>query len=229
MFAVAVVLSMCAQSVGAQETAPGDLAPDTRGQGADSVGMEILNDTDAGLSELFVSPAHRYTWGPNVLLSYGAILQPGTGVEVMVRQGEAYDIYAVDKLGREYSIRNAYAGRWNPIEINESYREEAQPDGAVDPDLGYLVVNNHTGYALHHLYSSPSYAASWAEGEHLLPEAQIIDAGERFFARFDVTRWGTMVFDLVAEDEDGDFYVLRRINLRNEYEITINLNHIRFY
>ena len=210
-----VVMALSAQGLVAQEDGASEVA--------------IVNGTDVSFSELYVSAAHRYTWGPNVLAGFASGLPPGAAVEVEVRPGSTYDIYAVDEAGGEYALWNVTARVDLPMEITDAHREDPAVHGAVDPDLGYLLVHNQTGYALHHVYSSPSYAASWSEGEHLLSDDRIIDPGERFLAWFDVARWGTMVFDLAAEDEDGDIYVLRRINLRNEYEITINLNHIRFY
>lgn len=189
--------------------------------------LSVRNSTGGVLSELHISRSSLHTWGPNRLAT--GPLGPGEERIIDLDGPGHYDLYARDDRGRVYHIWDIAVVEDTLVEVKPTAADQAVGRRGVNPRLAYLYVNNRTGYDLYYLYASPAYADTWADGEHLLAPQEIIPRGASRRVHIDVERWGTMVFDFVAEDEDGDTYVLRRVDLEREYEIILSLDHIRFY
>lgn len=86
---------------------------------------------------------------------------------------------------------------------------------------GYVIVTNDTGYDIYFLYISHENAEDW--GEDVLASDQILSDGESF--RYDVAKAPTAVFDIMAEDEDGDSYTRWGVDIEFE-DVTFTLEDL---
>ena len=85
---------------------------------------------------------------------------------------------------------------------------------------GYVEVTNDTGYDIHYLYVSPAHAGDWEEDvldEDILPDGKTV--------RVSVRKAKGSVYDIRAEDEDGDTYTLWDVDIAKR-DVTFTLDDI---
>ncbi|MEH6565219.1 MAG: hypothetical protein V7756_07860 [Halopseudomonas sp.] len=73
---------------------------------------------------------------------------------------------------------------------------------------GYVEVTNRTGYDIHYLYVSPAKAGDWEED---VLDQDILSNGQT--VRVTVRQAAGSVYDIRAEDEDGDTYTLWNVDI----------------
>ena len=82
---------------------------------------------------------------------------------------------------------------------------------------GYVEVTNDTGYTIYFLYVSHGKSKSWEEDvldEDILRDGQTV--------RVTVEGAKSEIFDIRAEDEDGDTYTLWNVDI-SEIDVTFTL------
>ncbi|GAA3562781.1 MULTISPECIES: hypothetical protein [Marinobacter] len=85
---------------------------------------------------------------------------------------------------------------------------------------GYVDVTNNTGYDIYYLYVSHAKRKSW--GEDKLGEDVLLNGDT---VRIDVRNEKTSVFDIRAEDEDGDTYTIWDLDIEH-YDLELTLDHL---
>jgi len=80
---------------------------------------------------------------------------------------------------------------------------------------GYITIYNRTGYDIYFLYVSHEGSDSW---ENDVLEDEILYDGESFY--LELNGYKTPVFDIMAEDEDGDTYTF--------WNLDVELNNFAF-
>ena len=89
---------------------------------------------------------------------------------------------------------------------------------ALFAEDGYVIVYNRTGYDIYEMYVSHGTADDWEDdvlGEYILKDDE----------SFEVTLDGykTLVFDVMAVDEDGDTYYFWNLDAAlNDFSLTID-------
>lgn len=85
---------------------------------------------------------------------------------------------------------------------------------------GYVEVTNDTGYDIYFLYISPGKAKTWEEdvlGEDILKTGQTV--------RVTVSGAKSGIFDIRAQDEDGDTYTLWDVDIAAR-DVTFTLSDL---
>lgn len=73
---------------------------------------------------------------------------------------------------------------------------------------GYIVVTNNTGFDIYYLYVSHEDSEDWEDdvlGDDILAYGDEI--------QIDVTGYDSSIFDVSAEDEDGDSYTVWGVDI----------------
>ncbi len=76
---------------------------------------------------------------------------------------------------------------------------------------GYVDVTNNTGYDIYYLYVSNARSDSWEEdvlGEDILEDGETV--------RVTVRKQKSSIFDIRAEDEDGDTYTIWEMDIAKD-------------
>lgn len=84
----------------------------------------------------------------------------------------------------------------------------------------YVNVTNKTGHDIYFLYISDVGDNEW--GEDIL-DVDVLESGDT--VRVNITGYNNPKFDIQAEDEDGDTYTLKNINV-NKYDVVFTLNDL---
>ena len=85
---------------------------------------------------------------------------------------------------------------------------------------GYVEVTNDTGFTIYFLYVSPGKAKTWEEDvldEDILKDGQTV--------RITVKGAKSEIFDVRAEDEDGDTYTLWNVDIPTR-DVTFTLDDL---
>ena len=85
---------------------------------------------------------------------------------------------------------------------------------------GYIEVTNDTGYDIYFLYISHEDSPTWEED---VLGADILEYGET--VRVDVTGYPSSIFDVRAEDEDGDTYTIWGVDIAL-YDLVLTLDDL---
>lgn len=91
---------------------------------------------------------------------------------------------------------------------------------AVNAFDGYIEVTNDTGYDIYYLYISHEDSENWEED---VLEDDILENGDS--VRVTVTGYDSAIFDVRAEDEDGDTYTVYGRNVKKS-DLTLTLSHL---
>ena len=83
-------------------------------------------------------------------------------------------------------------------------------------NLPSIRIVNNTGYSIYSLYVSPSDSDLW--GDDLLEE-DILENGQTFTYRLPKPLNEKNVYDIGAEDEDGDVYFKWKVTINNNARI----------
>lgn len=84
----------------------------------------------------------------------------------------------------------------------------------------YVKVTNKTGFDIYHLYVSDVGSDEW--GEDVL-DVDVLEDGDT--VQVDIKGYSNPKFDVQAEDEDGDTYTIRNINV-NKYDIVFTIDNV---
>lgn len=84
----------------------------------------------------------------------------------------------------------------------------------------YIKITNKTGFDIYHLYVSDVGSNEW--GEDVL-DVDVLENNET--VQVNITGYSNPKFDVQAEDEEGDTYTIRNINVK-KYDIVFTLNDI---
>jgi hypothetical protein len=84
------------------------------------------------------------------------------------------------------------------------------------------IVNN-TGYTIYELYVSPSESDEW--GEDILGET-VLENGNSFTIQLPSPLNQVSVYDIGAEDEDGDAYIKWELTVTNNARIVFTLEDL---
>ena len=91
------------------------------------------------------------------------------------------------------------------------------PTAAFD---GYVDITNNTGYDIYYLYVSHAKRDTWGQdwlGNDILPDGDTI--------RVTVQKERSSVFDIRAEDEDGDTYTVWDLDIA-VHDLVLTLDHL---
>lgn len=152
--------------------------------------------------------------------------------EALLRTGDPQA--AIDKL-YQYISATGTTGTYyrdalalvNEAEATLAAQQAAQAievenlDNGTDGDFsGHLEVSNRTGYDIYYLYVGHNDDPNW--GEDWLGN-DILRDGDSF--RVELDGYPSSLFDVKAEDEDGDTYTLFEIDVRNS-DLTLTLSDL---
>lgn len=82
----------------------------------------------------------------------------------------------------------------------------------------YIKVTNKTGYDIYHLYVSDVGSDEWEED---VLDVDVLASGDT--VTINLSGYTNPKFDVQAEDEDGDTYTVRNINVK-KYDIVFTLD-----
>ncbi|SDW07133.1 hypothetical protein [Marinobacter mobilis] len=85
---------------------------------------------------------------------------------------------------------------------------------------GYVEVTNNTGYDIYYLYVSNEHSDEWEEdvlGDDILADGETV--------RVTVRKQKSSVFDIRAEDEDGDTYTIWDLDIARR-DLVLTLDHL---
>jgi hypothetical protein len=82
----------------------------------------------------------------------------------------------------------------------------------------YIEVTNKTGYDIYHLYVSSVNSEEWEED--VLDQDVLLDGDK---VKVNVTGYNSPYFDIRAEDEEGDTFTLRNVNIK-KYDVVFTLD-----
>lgn len=84
----------------------------------------------------------------------------------------------------------------------------------------YVKVTNNTGYDIYHLYVSDVGSDEW--GEDVL-DIDVLETGQT--VRVNISGYSNPKFDVQAEDEEGDTYTIKNINVK-KYDLVFTLDDV---
>jgi len=90
-------------------------------------------------------------------------------------------------------------------------------------NLPSVRIVNNTGYAIYHVFVSPSSLDEW--GNELLGE-DILEDGETFTVRLPQPLSADNVYDFGISDEDGDVYYKWEVTVTNNVRIVFTLDDL---
>ena len=91
--------------------------------------------------------------------------------------------------------------------------------GAYAGDMTLKVTNN-TGYDIYHLYVSEAASDEW--GDDVL-DVDVLEDGD--VVKVNISGYSSPKFDVQAEDEDGDTYTIKNVNVK-KYDLVFTLDHL---
>lgn len=192
---------------------------------ADATYVTIANETGKTVYELYASPVQGRAWGRDLLGD--DVLRTGESVEVRIKAAGRFDIMAIDEDQRRYYLANEALGPGRSVRLSEAHRYDGR-DLPPQTDFGWVTVQNDTGFAVHYIYVSPAYAASWEEGEQVLPDDRILGDGEQYLVEIDLEKYRTTVYDFLLIDEDRDQYARWDVDLEEVAALRFTLENIQW-
>jgi hypothetical protein len=186
LFALPVLFMAC----GGGEPADNDTDRDTD---EEVIEVTIINGLESwNIQEIKVDPSDG-PWGDNRLED---ILEPGDEIVIELDEADTYDIMITDEDGDTYTM-------WL-VDIDEDgYEWEVtleDLDWATE-DVTITIENGLGSWDIWYVYGCTSDADDWGE-DHL--GSEILAPGETVSFTVQSGDW----YDFLAEDEDGDTYVI---------------------
>lgn len=178
--------------------------------------VEVTNNTGYDIYYLYVSPAKSDSWEEDVLGD--DILADGETVRVNVRKQKSsvFDIRAEDEDGDTYTVWELDIATEDLV-LTLDHLDASNGQGDFD---GYVDVTNKTGYAIYYLYVSNEDSSDWEEdvlGDDVLANGETV--------RVSVNNQNSSVFDIRAEDEDGDTYTIWDLDI-SVHDLTLTLDDL---
>lgn len=178
--------------------------------------VEVTNNTGYDIYYLYVSNASSDSWEEDVLGD--DILEHGETVRVNVRKQKSsvFDIRAEDEDGDTYTLWEVDIAKEDLV-LTLDHLDAGNDQGDFD---GYIDVTNNTGYDIYYLYVSNEESSDWEEdvlGDAILANGETV--------RVTVNNQDSSVFDIRAEDEDGDTYTIWEMDIATE-DLVLTLDHL---
>ncbi|SFL83158.1 hypothetical protein [Marinobacter zhejiangensis] len=176
--------------------------------------IEVTNNTGYDIYYLYVSNEERGDWEEDVLGD--DILEDGETIRVNVRKqpSSVFDIRAEDEDGDTYTVWSLDIAKRDLV-LTLDNLDSGDSQGDFD---GYVNVTNNTGYDIYYLYVSNENRSDWEED--VLGD-DILSVGETI--RVTVRDQDSSVFDIRAEDEDGDTYTIWGLDIsRRDLVLTLD-------
>jgi hypothetical protein len=172
----------------------------------------VTNNTGYDIWYLYVSHEDSDSWEEDVLGS--EILYDGESfrVDLTGYPSPVFDIHAEDEDGDTYTV-------WG-VNVDKRDVEITLADLDTGSFSGYVDVTNDTGYDIWYLYVSHSDSDSWEED---VLGSEILYDGETY--RVNLNGYPSSIFDIHAEDEDGDTYTVWGVDVYYE-DVTLTLKDL---
>ncbi|SDW07340.1 hypothetical protein [Marinobacter mobilis] len=177
--------------------------------------VEVTNNTGYDIYYLYVSNEERDDWEEDVLGD--DVLMDGDTIRVNLRKqpSPVFDIRAEDEDGDTYTVWGLNVAKRDLVLTLDHLDSANEPSGDFD---GYVEVTNNTGYDIYYLYVSNEERDDWGEdvlGDDILTDGETV--------RVTVRDEASSVFDIRAEDEDGDTYTIWDLDIsRRDLELTLD-------
>ena len=186
LFAVSVLFMACGAGEPAEDT--GD-----RDNDAGTIEVVIVNGLeDWDIEEIMIDPSDG-PWGENRL---DETLEPGDEVTIVLDEENTYDIMVTDEDGDTYTM-------WL-VDIDEDGFEWEVTLEDLDwatEEVTITVENGLGSWDIWYLYGCTSEAEDWGEDKL---GSEVLAPGESATFTVQSGDW----YDFLAEDEDGDTYVI---------------------
>ena len=178
--------------------------------------IDIKNETGYDVYYVYVSPGNSDSWEEDVLGD--DILVDGEEVRITLEgyKSSIFDVRLVDEDEDTYT----FYGIDVALEDLTVTLDDMDVDSDSDGFEGYVEVTNDTGYDIYYLYVSHDDSASWEED--VLGD-DILESGETI--RVDVSGYPDSIFDIKAEDEDGDTYTRYNVDIAAQ-DLTLTLDDL---
>ncbi|MDX1757222.1 MAG: hypothetical protein R3175_14290 [Marinobacter sp.] len=178
--------------------------------------VDVTNNTGYDIYYLYVSNARSDSWEEDVLGD--DILEDGETVRVKVHKQKTsvFDIRAEDEDGDTYTVWELDIATEDLV-LTLDHLDAGNDQGDFD---GYVDVTNNTGYDIFYLYVSNEESSDWEEdvlGDDILANGETV--------RVTVNNQDSSVFDIRAEDEDGDTYTIWDLDIATE-DLVLTLDHL---
>ncbi|PIE53079.1 hypothetical protein CSA37_02990 [Candidatus Fermentibacteria bacterium] len=158
------------------------------------------------IEEILVDPSDG-PWTDNRIED---ILKPGDRVTIELEEEDTYDIKIIDEDGDTYTV-------WL-VDIGEDGYEWEVTLADMDAEgeqVEVTVTNDLDSWSIWYLYASPSTSDEW--GEDRLG-SEILEPGESVTFTISSGTW----YDFLAEDEDGDAYLLTEEYIDGDFEWNVS-------
>jgi hypothetical protein len=91
-------------------------------------------------------------------------------------------------------------------------------------NLPVIRIVNNTGYPIYFIYISP--ASEDEIGDDLLGEDNLLENGQTFTYRLPQPLNKTSVYDIILEDEEGDYYIKWGVTVTNNARIVFTMDDL---
>lgn len=177
--------------------------------------IDVTNSTGYDIYYLYVSHEDSDSWGDDVLGSEILRDEDSFWVDLDGYPSSIFDVKAEDEDGDTYTFYSI------DVATQDLTITLADLDDGTDGDFsGYINVTNSTGYDIYYLYVSHDESGSW--GEDVLG-SDILRDGDSFWV--DLDGYPSSIFDVKAEDEDGDTYTIFGIDVSID-DLTLTLSDL---
>lgn len=178
--------------------------------------INVENETGYDIHYLYISPANADDWEEDVLEE--DILENGEEIKVTVEgyKSSIFDVKAVDEDGDSYTFWDIDVATTD-ITVTLDDLDDSDTSDGFD---GYIEVTNDTGYDIYYLYVSHEDSDDWEED--VLGD-EILESGDS--KRINISGYSSSVFDVRAEDEDGDTYTIYGIDVEFD-DLNLTLDHL---
>jgi hypothetical protein len=191
----------------------------------------VVNRTGATIYFLYASASNADTWGEDLLGR--TVLPDGDSRRVRLRSpASSIDVRAVDANDNEYTVWKWDARPGGRVVLTtEAFagaRSSTPAASASDAALSWITIVNDTNYTVVEVHVVPSGGTGSDGDRQMLPPGQVIHAGEEYRIEVDTGRFGTLVYDVMLVDEDGDRYVKSGVNLEVTIRVVYTLDDLRW-
>ncbi|MFW6363136.1 MAG: hypothetical protein ACOC0D_04760 [Spirochaeta sp.] len=152
------------------------------------------------------------------------VLLPNESYRLSDLRYQEIDLVAIDSLGREYILNGVDLQSTDEISIDNG--SERRREGTLR-ELGWVAIRNVTSVPLQYLYMSPADADSWDDSEQLFKNDMLLLPNETEHVYIDTDEYGTVVFDILAEDSAGNQYIRWDVNIQLMNVIDLRIQDIR--
>ena len=179
--------------------------------------INITNDTGYDIYYLHFSHEDTTDWEEDMLGD--DILEDGETFQITVTDyaSSIFDFRAQDEDGDTYTIYGIDIATNDLVLTLDHLDDQSSGGNGFD---GYINITNRTGYDIYYLHVSHEDETSWEED--MLGD-DILEHGETF--EVTVTDYASSIFDIRAQDEDGDTYTVYGIDIATD-DLVLTLDYL---